>query len=224
MPNDSIVPSTDFLRSDRAIQQQVDARFLELQGAANLLTSGKLKSQRGGNASIPIKKLVTWPHHYILAGKDKKPITYDQLQPTQWMSGCLQAAMDLPQPDRDHNLHYLINLLNDASDFSFDNAKACHAVVLTSMEHDKVAWQETDKLDRFRRQHAQQHPAPQTSGPGASNKSSKMGDYSKEMICKFFLDGSCSRYQSHITRGVLYKHLCNKCGEEHKGKQCRPKN
>ena len=67
--------------------------------------------------------------------------------------------MDLPQPDRDHNLHYLINLLNDASDFSFDNAKACHAVVLTSMEHDKVAWQETDKLDRFRRQHAQQHPA-----------------------------------------------------------------
>ena len=36
--NDTIIPSTEFLRSDRAIQQQVDARFLKLQGAANLLT------------------------------------------------------------------------------------------------------------------------------------------------------------------------------------------
>ena len=38
--NDDLIPSTDFLKSDRAIQQQVDARFLQLQGAANLLNTG----------------------------------------------------------------------------------------------------------------------------------------------------------------------------------------
>ena len=151
---DSVIPTTDFLKNDNIIQQQVDARFLELQGAANLLQSGKLKSQRGGNSHIPIKKFVPWPHHYILTGKDKKPVSYDQLQPTQWMAGCLKAAMDLPQLDKEQNLNYLVSLLEDASDFCFENAKACHAVVLTEMEHDRLNWQQTDKLDRFRRQHA----------------------------------------------------------------------
>ena len=69
---DSLIPTTKFLKNDSLIQQQVDARFLELQGTANMLQSGKLKSQRGGNSHIPIKTFVAWPHHYILNGKDKK--------------------------------------------------------------------------------------------------------------------------------------------------------
>ena len=80
-------------------------------------------------------------------GKTKKPITYDQLQTTQWMADCLKAAMDLPQPDKDQNLSYLISLPEDAIDFCFDNAKACHAVVLTVMEHDRFNWQQAEKLD-----------------------------------------------------------------------------
>ena len=185
-PNDVILSSTDFLCSDKAIQQQVDQRFIELQTAASLMQPGKLKSQRSGTVHIPIKKFVAWPHHYVLVGKDKKPPTYDQLCPTRWMAGCLKGAMDLPQPDRDSNLNYLINLLEDASDFSFENAKACHAVVLTTMEHDKLCWQDTCRL---RRQHAQQHPAnlPQ----GNFQKSGHKQDHTREMLCKFFANGSC---------------------------------
>ena len=56
-------------------------------------------------------------------------------------------------------LDYLGNLMEDASDFSWDSAKACHAILLTNMEADRVSWVETDKVDRFRRGHAQRHVA-----------------------------------------------------------------
>ena len=39
--------------------------------------------------------------------------------------------------DKDKNL---LALLDDSSVFSFKNAKACNAVVLTTMEHNKLSW------------------------------------------------------------------------------------
>ena len=96
----------------------------------------------------------------MLIGKDKKRPTYDQLCPTFFMAGCIKGALKLPQPNKDCKLQYLAKLLEDASDFSFEGAKACHAVVLTSMESDELSWQDKEELDRFRRQHAQRHPSP----------------------------------------------------------------
>ena len=59
------------------------------------------------------------------------------------MAGCIKGALDLAVPDRSANLKYLTNLLEDASDFNFENAKACHAVVLTTMEQDQLSWLDT---------------------------------------------------------------------------------
>ena len=66
------------------------------------------------------------------------------------MAGCLKSALELPEPDRLSNLTYLATLLDDASDFSFENVKACHAMVLMTMEHDKITWQNTNKLNKLR--------------------------------------------------------------------------
>ena len=44
---------------------------------------------------------------------------------------------------------YLGNLMEDASDFSWDSAKACLAILLANMEADSVSWVETDKVDQF---------------------------------------------------------------------------
>ena len=54
-------------------------------------------------------------------------------------------------------LDYLGNLMEDASDFSWDSAKACHAILLTNIEADRISWNETEKLDRIRRANAQRH-------------------------------------------------------------------
>ena len=45
--------------------------------------------------------------------------------------------------------------MEDATDFCFESAKVCHAVVLTIMELGKLSWHETEKLDRLGRTHAQ---------------------------------------------------------------------
>ena len=159
----------------------------------------------------------------MLIGDNKGRPTYDQLDPMKWMAGCIKGALDLAQPDKDKNLEYLANLLEDASDFSFANAKACHAVVLTTMEADKLQWQDTEQLDRLRRQHAQKHPQPTNSN--ASQASSKKSDDSKKksMTCKFALDGKCHFQETHFTRGVWYRHFCKHCSGEHNTNKCTAK-
>ena len=76
------------------------------------------------------------------------------------MAGCLKGALDLQEPDSLNNLQYLSDLLQDASDLSFEADKASHVMVLTTMEFDKGSWQDTLELDRFRRQHTQRHDVP----------------------------------------------------------------
>ena len=66
------------------------------------------------------------------------------------MAGCLKGALDLAEPNRLKYLHYFADLLQDASDLSFNSVKACHAIVFTTMEHDMVSWQDTSDLDCFR--------------------------------------------------------------------------
>ena len=39
--------------------------------------------------------------------------------------------------------------MEDASDFSWNSAKAAHAIMLTNMEADMVTWPETDKMTGY---------------------------------------------------------------------------
>ena len=55
-------------------------------------------------------------------------------------------------------LDYLINLLEDANDFSWATAKASHVVLLCRMEQGEVkSWSQVEKIDRICRAHAQRH-------------------------------------------------------------------
>ena len=55
-------------------------------------------------------------------------------------------------------LDYLITLMEDANDFSWDAARASNAVILCRMEQGEVKnYKETEKLDRIRRANAQRH-------------------------------------------------------------------
>ena len=158
-------------------------------------------------------------------GVDKHRPTYDQLDPIHWMAGCLKCAADISESDRPKYLQYLTDLLQDAADFSFENAKARHTMVLTTMEFDRISWSDTLELDRLRRQHAQRH-----SNPAPTHKSSKskgaQNSEKNEIPCKFFNDGYCSRSETHFTKGTWYLHICSKCKGDHaaSAKKCKPKN
>ena len=67
-------------------------------------------------------------------------------------------------------LDYLIALLDDSNDFSWQAAKASYAVRLCRMEQGEVTgWSNTEKIDWIRRANAQRHVVPTQ----ASNNSTK---------------------------------------------------
>ena len=79
-------------------------------------------------------------------------------------------------------LDYLISLMDDAHDFSWDAAMASHAVLLCRMEQGEVkSYLETDKLDRIRRANAQRHVSSPVDSKN-SQKDQKIQKYSTAHI------------------------------------------
>ena len=101
---------------------------------------------------------------------------------------------------RDHMLNYLIDLMDDANDFSWGAAKASHRVLLCRMEQ---GYDQVDCIDRIRRANAQKHivPSSHTSASLQLGKKThvKVG---RSMPCQFFNQGSCSHANTHETRGI----------------------
>ena len=180
---ESVVPSLGYLRNNTSIQAEVDKRLTELAQTNESATRGRLKSQMGGSGEVLVKKVVDWPQHFILTGNRKSRPSYDDLTVMQWVSGFVRCIQEEKSGDaRASMLDYLGNLMEDASDFSWESAKASHAVVLTNMEADRLQWSDTEKLNCIRRAHAQRHSTPgqSTASKGAvfkkgKNVISKMG-------------------------------------------------
>ena len=88
-------------------------------------------------------------------------------------------------------LSYVADLMEDCHDFGWQSAKGAHAVVLCHMEENKVNWDETNKLDRLRRVHAQRTPNSYTS-LGRKFKSKDKG-----ISCRFYQKGTCGQKSEH---------------------------
>ena len=151
----SVVPSLAFFRNNESFQTHVKRRLAELKNVNEMPTQGRIKSARDGPGDITIQKLIDCPKNFILTVAHKTCPTYDDLTITQWVSGfarCIQEEMSAG--NRDLMLDYLGNLMEDASDFSWDSPKAAYGILLTNMEADRVTWSE---IDRLHRAHAQTH-------------------------------------------------------------------
>ena len=154
----SVVPSLEFLRNSESLQSQVERRLTEPKNVNEMATRGRLKSQWGGPGEVTVKKLIDWPQNFILTGAHKTRPKYDDITITQWVSGFVRCIQDEKSAsNRDLMLDYPGNLMEDASDFSWDSAKATHAILLTNMESDRVKWSKTEKIDWLHRAYAQRH-------------------------------------------------------------------
>ena len=151
------LPDLHAIRQDQSVQKQVEDRLKQL--ASGDTTGTKIKSLRGGPVEVVVPNRVKWPHEFVLSGSNKERIQYDQLTTVQWVAGyCRILREERDQKIKDHMLDYLISLMDDAHDFSWDAAMASHAVLLCRMEQGEVkSYLETDKLDRIRRANAQRH-------------------------------------------------------------------
>ena len=90
---------------------------------------------------------------------------------------------------------YLIALLDDSNDFSWQAAKASHAVLLCCMEQGEVSgWSDTEKIDRIRRANAQRHVMPTQASNGSQQfrKNQSGQKATKSMPCVYYNYNSCN--------------------------------
>ena len=154
----------------------------------DLNEAGKSKSQRGGNEIVWVKRQVPWPQNFVLGGNNKSRISYDALNWCQWVSGFATIAREEKNLDiKNAMLEYLSEIMEDANHFSWQSAKASHAVLLYRMEEGKVEWHETHKLDRIRRAHAQRGVGQNSGGVGTKQTRAEP----KATACRFYQRGLC---------------------------------
>ena len=141
------LPNLSVLREDAYIQAQVEQRLKNLMEDSKSGT--KIKSLRGGAVEVVVPHRVKWPQEYVLAGSKKERVQYDQLSMSQWVAGFCRIMRDeTDAQNKDSMLDYLISLLEDAQDFSWDAARASHAVLLCRMEQGDVKnYKDVDKID-----------------------------------------------------------------------------
>ena len=133
--DESEAPSLQYLKS-KTLQQRVDRRIRDLDEATS--SQGKKeknKSKRGGNIEVHVKNKVSWPHEAILGGVSRQKISCDQLSLTQWVQGFCQNILEENCPEKkDIMISYMADLMEDATDFFWQGAKAAHTVFLCDME------------------------------------------------------------------------------------------
>ena len=151
-----------------------------------------------------MKNKVLWPHEAILGGVNRQRVTYDQRK---------NILEEKSSQRRDTMVSYLGDLMEDATDFTWQGANAAHAVLMCEMERVSLQWEDTDRIDRIRRAHAPKH----VPGKGGWAKPSDPGR--KPWFCKNFQSGNCIHTRDHEFNGKLQKHICAFClmGEKQLG-------
>ena len=99
-------------------------------------------------------------------------------------------------------IQYMGELIQDASNFSWQGTKAAHAVLLCEFERRGANWEDTARIDRIRRAHAQKH----VNGNKTWVKSEKL---QKPRYCKQFQNESCIYSNDHEVNGKMHNHLCS---------------
>ena len=242
--SDFILPTAAAL-SQAEIQAQVDERVREV---AQIQSSGRYKSQRGGSETVWVKKQVAWPQNHIRGGISKSRVSFDSLNVFQFVSGFAGNIRDEDDLDtKNLMLEYFSELFEDANDFSWLGAKGAHAELLCKMKEGRVEWHEKEKVDRVRRfcaqkpsnnhtqnqgQHQAQNFAQKQFGNKKKNFFQSNNSHTDEdipiAVCKFYQTGDCHKRPKHISKGVAYHHWCLYCYARgqvkyHAEQNCRPK-
>ena len=228
------VPSLDMLKSSH-VQRKVDRRIKDLNQSSCDIGKLKYKSLRGGDVDVQVRHKVNWPHEAILSSVTRQRVAYDQLSLTQWVHGfcknilacdqlsltqwvhgfCKNILEEKSESRKDSMISYLGDLMEDTTDFSWQGAKAAHAILLCEMERGSLSWEDTD---RVRRAHAQKHIPSGKQNWGRADK--------KPWFCKNFQTNSCPK--DHEVNGRVNKHIsafCLTLGKQlnHSEKNCNSK-
>ena len=184
-------PSLDMLKSSH-LQRKVDKRIKDLSQSSRTTGKLKYKSLRGGDIDVQVRHKVH----------------------------CKNILEEKSESRKDSMISHLGYLMEDATDCSWQGAKAAHAVLLCKMERGFLSWEDTDRIDRVRRARAQKHIPSLKQNWGRAEK--------KPWFCNNFQTNSCPYQKDHDVNGRVNRHICAFCltlGKQlnHSEKNCNSK-
>ena len=197
------IPTLQTLRQDADIQQRVQHRFHELEqlqqpdtGNLDLLIDALVKKKTE-------KQKIKWPQELAFVGTMRKRPSYEQLTICQWMLGFLRIQQEEKDSVvKDNMSQYLVELMQDACDFTWESAKGAHSVLLHRMTDGVLDWHNLDEIQKIRKRYAQTF--------GNQNQADRIKQM-KTVPCIKFNKGNCSKSHDHEWQNMLLKHMCHFC-------------
>ena len=114
----------------------------ELDGQTTNKAAGK-KSGSVLTATDKVVKHIDWPHMYVrrMVGGQRKEVAYNDLKVEEFVHGFLNMIA-APKNNMDYKgmLDILMNLMQDAMEFSWLNARSFYQMIVQDVEQGVVKW------------------------------------------------------------------------------------
>ena len=207
--DDPEIPSVCDLRRDYCVEREVNRRLAELDMDDDMLEPPRQGSRRvrgkwSGAARTVQDKVVRdidWPHFHIYTQPGTEPMTYECLSIPEFTYGFLHMV---DQPDASFDRGVMWDLLKivmeDASEYPWENVRSFFWVVGSHVENDRMEWSDTASIAKLRVKHSQKHEI--VLKPMAAAATQK-----KVRYCGPFQKGSCPEKGDHA--GL--RHICAYC-------------
>ena len=207
------------LRKNMEIMAQAAERLAQF-GASQVAASGGLDNlsirgpgKKSGSqllASDAIKAVIDWPHFYVMrltAGR-RKPVHYCDLRAVEFMQGYL-AMLKAPKSvfDRETMLELLHTLMQDATDYGWENAREFYEMLGIDVEWGLLRWNESVTIENRRltycRAVAAEKKEVAKEGQKAQTRSAPPGT----RCCASYQRNACDQQRDHHP----FTHACNYC-------------
>ena len=215
-------PTVQNLRNDSSLQRMVEQRLRAMGVSARGDSDSededrgsskkgkrKAKSGRVKTAADFIKVEMEWPHFHVFRGASRKPAKYDEINLAEFVYGYLSIVLESEQSPAigRRMLQHLRGLMMDTSEYSFEAARNCHAIVMQQLEQTRITWDDADKMVELRKTYAQRGHAAEATATANSGREHTRG----ALFCLKFQEGRCTFHDDHQTSRGMVKHVCAFC-------------
>ena len=220
-----LIPSLQALRSTAVDQDLVQKRLDELYQQAAPQQAGNyhpsLLQQDIGNKQVGKVKgkkdkiEIVWPQDGAFVDYQRIRLTYEQLNPSQFVLGYLRSVEEEPSTFiRTNMIDYLTDMFQDVCDMGWQSAKGAHLVVMSKMEDGLVTWSDLKKVNKIRKTYVCSSIGVSTSNhqeQQAGSNTKKGFTKPSTVPCKEFNERRCSKNFNHDVGLITHKHICAYC-------------
>ena len=171
-------------------------------------TRGK-KSGRARTAEDLVVRDIAWPHYPVYLGPERRAAKYAELTPEQFVYGFLHNMKREAPAVQQIMKQHLQDLMQDAMEYGWDNARAYHGLLLQQFEMNRLTWQDTPAIELLRRTYAQRAPSAQPPTKPAAGKEKVAG--AGTLYCAAYQLGSCQQTGDHSSPRGFVRHICAYC-------------